>query len=433
MQIFDFSSPRFWPQLERFCAGADVSASVKQTVASVIADVAKNGDAAVLKYTEKFDGVKLPKGALRVSEEKINASLKALGKKDRAQIKEAMRMVAHFHKKTLPKSWRAKNPHGGVVGEQFYPIRRVGINVPAGQVPLVSSVVMTVLLAKIAGVPRIAVCTPPQKNGSPDPGLLAALHLCGVTEVYAMGGIQAMAALALGTKTVAPVDKLFGPGNLWVTQAKRQLFGKVGVDLLPGPSEVMVIADSKSNPAWTAADLLSQAEHGTGREKIYLVVQGTTLLKKIQKELLKQQALIAGNKGAQQVLKEGCFVALVKDIKDAAQIANYVAPEHLEVHVGDAKLLKWFSQAITTAGAMLLGETTPTALGDFTAGPSHTLPTGRTGRFFSGLRVDDFMRRTSIVSYDEKSLRRAQGVIDTFARMEQLPAHGRSLSIRLKK
>lgn len=433
MQIVSASAPDFQKQLADFCAQAGPSAELSQTVADVIAQVRARGDAALLDYTRRFDGVALTPERLRVPPAHIAACLKALPAADRAHIRSAIACIRAFHEKTLRKNWRAKNPQGGVVGENFYPIRRVGINVPAGHVPLVSTVLMTVLLAKIAGVPEIAVCTPPQKDGSADPGLLAALHLCGVDEVYAMGGIQAMAAFALGTATVKPVDKLFGPGNAWVTEAKRQLFGIVGVDLLPGPSEVMVIADRHSNPEWNAADLLAQAEHGTGREKIYLVVQGEVTLKKILAALERQKGAYAGNPGLEKVLSQGSFVAVVKRIEEAAPIANFVAPEHLEIHVENKRQQAWLVKNITTAGAMLLGEGTPTALGDFTAGPSHTLPTGRTGRFFSGLRLDDFMRRTSIVAYTPKALKQAQPVIETFGRMEQLPAHARSLDIRLER
>ena len=433
MQTVLSKAPDFQKKLAAFCAQAGAPADVVEKVADVIAQVRRGGDAALLEFTRRFDGVKMTRAQLRVPEAEIAASLKALPVKDRARIRQAIACIRDFHRRTLPKNWRAKNPQGGIVGENFYPIRRVGINVPAGHVPLVSTVLMTVLLAKLAGVKEVAVCTPPQKNGKADPGLLAGLHLCGVTEVYVMGGIQAMAAFAYGTQTVKPVDKLFGPGNMWVTEAKRQLFGTVGVDLLPGPSEVMVIADRNANPAWTAADLLAQAEHGTGREKIYLVVQGMPALKRILKEVERQQALLPPNDGRQRVWKEGCFVAVINRMEEAADIANYVAPEHLEIHVEQPRMQTWLAEHITTAGAMLLGEQTPTALGDFTAGPSHTLPTGRTGRFFSGLRIDDFMRRTSVVCYNRNALQKARDVVETFSRMEQLPAHGRSLFVRLEK
>ena len=430
MQTLLFSSPNFQKQLDRFCAQAADDGDVERVVDEVVERVRREGDAAVLAYTKKFDGV--APAALRVPESAMKASLKALAPRDRARIREAIACVRDFHKKTLPKNWRARNPQGGVVGENFYPIRRVGINVPAGKVPLVSTVVMTTVLAKIAGVPEIAVCTPPQKDGKPDAALLAALQLCGINEVYAMGGIQAMAAFAFGTKTVRRVDKLFGPGNRWVTGAKRRLFGTVGVDLLPGPSEVMVIADKGSNPDWTAADLLSQAEHGTGSEKIYLVVRGRALAARIERALARARAQLPPNPGRDIALERHCLIVVVDDIRDAADIANFIAPEHLELHAEGAALAD-LSARITTAGAMLLGESTPTAVGDFTAGPSHTLPTGRTGRFFSGLRVADFMRRTSVVRYDEKSLRKAADVVETFSRLERLPAHGRSLFIRLEK
>jgi histidinol dehydrogenase len=295
---------------------------------------------------------------------------------------------------------------------------------------LVSTVIMTTVLAQMAGVPEIAVCTPPDKSGGTHPGLLAALALCGVKEVYRMGGIQAMGAFAFGTKTVPAVDKLFGPGNAYTIEAKRQLFGTVGVDLLPGPSEVMVLCDVSANAHWAALDLLAQAEHGTGKERVYLVSTNRMRLAEIMVEVKRQAAKFSQGNRLGNVLKNGFVAIHVKNFEEAAAVANYVAPEHLELQVKKSALKK-LTKEITTAGAILLGGQTPTVLGDFTAGPSHTLPTGRTGRFFSGLRVADFLRRSSIVQYDAKSLPKAAGVVATFSALESLPAHGESLKARL--
>jgi histidinol dehydrogenase len=317
-----------------------------------------------------------------------------------------------------------------MVGERHHAIRRCGLYVPGGQVPLVSTVLMTALPAKVAGVPEVCACTPPGPDGKINPDILAALHLCGVREVYAVGGAQAVAAMALGTRTIAPVDKIFGPGNAFVTEAKRQVFGLVGVDLLPGPSEVMIVADRTANPEWVAADLCAQAEHGSGKEKLYLVTEDETFAKRCLAAARAQSATLTHGEKIRQALAAKVCVILVPEIEDAAEAANLVAPEHLELMVAKGALAK-LSARITTAGAILLGDLTPTVLGDFTAGPSHTLPTGGTGRFFSGLRVADFLRRTSLVRYDRASLKKAAGVVAAFAGMESLDAHGRSLRVRL--
>jgi histidinol dehydrogenase len=248
--------------------------------------------------------------------------------------------------------------------------------------------------------------------------------------VYAVGGAQAVAAMALGTRTIAPVDKIFGPGNTFVTEAKRQVFGLVGVDLLPGPSEVMIVADRTADPQWVAADLCAQAEHGSGKEKLYLVTESEAFAKQCLAAARAQSATLSHGEKIRKALDAKVCAILVPKIEDAAEAANLVAPEHLELMVAPAKL-KALSARITTAGAILLGHHTPTVLGDFTAGPSHTLPTGGTGRFFSGLRVADFLRRTSLVEYSPASLKKAAGVVDAFARMENLDAHGRSLKVRL--
>jgi histidinol dehydrogenase len=431
MRVLDTSSPGFWKNLAAFCARAQPDPARTQTVAAILADVQKRGDTAVRHYTRKFDGVDVTPARLRVSPAEIAAATKSATADEKAAFAEAIRCVRAFNQRTIPRSWRARNPHGARMGEEFYPLRRVGINVPGGQVPLVSTVIMTTVLAQMAGVREIAVCTPPDKSGGTHPGLLAALSLCGVKEVYRMGGIQAMAALAYGTATIPAVDKLCGPGNAYTIEAKRQLFGTVGVDLLPGPSEVMALCDASANARWVALDLLAQAEHGTGKERVYLVSTSRALIAAVIKEIKRRAPDFSRGNRLADVLKNGFLVIHAADFAEAAAVANYVAPEHLELCVRPAAFAGLVRQ-ITTAGAILLGGQTPTVLGDFTAGPSHTLPTGRTGRFFSGLRVTDFMRRSSVVQYDARSLRRAAKVVAAFSALESLPAHGESLSARLK-
>lgn len=316
------------------------------------------------------------------------------------------------------------------MGERFFPIHSVGLYIPGGNVPLVSSVLMSAVLAKMARNPRIAVVTPPLPNGSVADGMLAALKICGITEIYKVGGAQAIAALAYGTETIESVDKIFGPGNAYVLEAKRQVFGQVGIDLLPGPSEVAIVADKTANPAWVAADLLAQAEHGSGKERVLLLASSEEMIQKIKREIDVQIPSRTHADAIRKVLDERCLCIVFDKLSDAAAVLNQFAPEHLELQICDESI-EYFTRYVTMAGAMLLGHHTPTVLGDFTAGPSHTLPTGGAGRFMSGMRLTDYLRRTSIVHYKAEDLKNAAPVVRTFSRLEKLDAHGNSLEIRL--
>lgn len=431
MLKINFSNlPSFHNALREFCARASSSADVAPVVTEVLSAIRQRGDVAVLEYTHKFDGARMQAGAMRVAADELKAAVSSLAPADRKAIRDSMAQVKDFHKKTLPRAWQAKNRQGGIVGERFYPIQRVGLYVPGGNVPLVSTVIMTAVLAKLVKCPQIVVCTPPDPDGNIAPGMLAALALVGVEEVYRVGGVQAIGAMAYGTQTIPAVDKIFGPGNAFVMEAKRQVLGTVGIDLLPGPSEVMVIADAGANPAHVAADLLAQAEHGSGKEIIYFATTSKVLLAKVEQEIARQMPTLRHAEKCGKVLAEHCLVVTCKSLNQAAEVANYIAPEHLELQVADQSI-EPLTRQITTAGAILQGYMTPTVVGDFTAGPSHTLPTGRAGRFFSGLQVTDFMRRSSIVRYNAKSLAAAAPVVETFARLEQLDAHGKSLTVRL--
>ncbi len=427
MKILEYKSAAFAEELKKACESASLPQEAKDAVASVIADVRANGDKAVLAYTKKFDGVELK--SLKVSEEEMKAAAKKVSAADKRAMREAIASVKAYHLHTKPKNWRARNPQGAKIGENFYPIRRVGLYIPGGSAPLVSTVVMTATLAKIAGCPEICVCTPPAKDGSVNPHILCVLGILGVREIYKIGGAQAIAAMGVGTESVAPVEKLFGPGNAYVIEAKRQLFGNVGVDLLPGPSEVLIVADAKANPRYIAADLLSQAEHGSGKEKIFLVCTSKKVVEAARKQIEILSASLSRAEKLKKIIADGCYVALVPNLAAAVEVANYVAPEHMELQVEQPEKLV---PQITTAGAILVGEYTPTVLGDFTAGPSHTLPTGRTGRFSGGLQLVDFMRRSSYVEYDKKSIARARDVVVAFGKMESLDAHYSSLLQRLK-
>ena len=430
MRTLHHASKNFADELAAFCRGAVVSKEISDSVAAILADVHARGDEAVGYYAAKFDGAKLRGRDFRVPPAHIAAAARRLPAAQRRALVAAHASIADFNRQRLPKNWTAKNKHGALVGEKFDPIRRVGLYVPGGQAPLVSTVLMTATLAQIAGCPEIVVFTPSDSEGKVADGLLAALHLVGVEEVYRVGGVQAIGAMAYGTTTIPPVDKIFGPGNAYVCEAKRQVFGTVGVDSLPGPSEVMVIADETARASFVAADLLAQAEHGSGREKIYLVATSVAIIDAVASEIRTQLQLLSRSDKMQRVLDEGFLALEVKSLAQAAEVANYVAPEHLELIVAEPAVKK-LTAAITTAGAIMVGNHTPTALGDFAAGPSHVLPTGRASRFSSGLRVEDFLRRTSLMRYDRASVKKAEPVVAAFAAMERLDAHGRSVRIRL--
>jgi histidinol dehydrogenase len=324
-----------------------------------------------------------------------------------------------------------RNLQGAETGEVYQPFQRIGIYVPGGTAPLVSTVIMTVTLAQAAGVPEIVVCTPCGPDGKVNDAMLVALTLAGATEVYRIGGAHAIAALTFGTKTIRPVDKIMGPGNKFVVEAKRQLFGAVGIDLLPGPSEIMVIADDTANPVFIAADLLAQAEHGRDSQMLLATPSGK-LLESVQTQIDHQLTSLPRAAIARESLDTGGALILTKDLGQAVAVANAWAPEHLSLVVSardESRLLP----LIRTSGAIFIGNYSPVAAGDFLAGPSHTLPTGGAGKSFPGLTVDQFQRRTSIVRLNEASLRRSAPIIETFARIEGLAAHGRSASLRVSK
>ncbi len=429
MRTLHHASKTFADELAAFCRGAIVPKEMVDSVAAILADVALRGDEAISYYAAKFDGAKLRGRDFRIPIADLAAAAERLPPAEMRALVAARENIVAYNKRGMPEDWSFKNKHGATVGEKHDPLRRVGLYVPGGEVPLVSTVLMTATLAKIAGCPEVVVFTPSNADGKVAPAILAALNLVGVEEVYRVGGVQAIGAMAFGTTTIPAVDKIFGPGNAYVCEAKRQVFGTVGVDSLPGPSEVMIIADDSANISFVAADLLAQAEHGSGREKVYLVATSERILSGVSSELRTQLQLISRTEKTQRVLEQGFLAIEVQTLGQAAGIANYVAPEHLELMVEETAVSK-MTTAITTAGAIMIGNHTPTALGDFTAGPSHVLPTGRAGRFFSGLRVADFMRRTSIIQYDRASVKKAAPIVAEFATMEKLDAHGRSVRIR---
>jgi len=407
---------------------AEPRAEVRETVSEIIAAMRRKGDAALIDYSVKFGGPKLTPSKIRVTPAEIKKARASLTPEVKRALAASIANVTAFAKKSLRKNWSMKNAQGAVVGERFDPLPRVGLYIPGGTAPLVSSAIMTCGLAKAAGVPEIVAVTPASADGSVAPALLAALDLCGATEIYRVGGAQAIAALAYGTKTIRPVTKIFGPGNAYVVEAKRQVFGRVGVDLLPGPSEVLVIADAKANPIWVAADLLAQSEHGAG-SVVILLSDSDKLIASVQKEIARQSRLSTRPQHLAKAMANAVIVR-VRDLDQAVEIANGFSAEHVSLAVRKPDAL---AAKLNSTGGIFLGDISPVAAGDFLAGPSHELPTGGAGKAFAGLTAEQFQRRTSLVRYDSASLKKSLPIIETFCAVEGLDAHGRSVSLRLGK
>jgi histidinol dehydrogenase len=430
MKIIRHTDANFSAKLREVTADSSLfDAGIEQRTRAILDAVAARGDEAVLEFTAKFDGAQLTADQLAVTQaEFFNASLTA-DESLRAAVVEAEANIASFAKKSKRKAWTGKNSHGATVGEKFDPFQRVGVYIPGGTAPLVSTALMTITLAKVAGCQEIVVTTPCGKDGSINPAILFAARVAGATEIYRVGGAQAMAALAYGTKTIRRVQKIFGPGNAYVSMAKRLLVGRVAIDLLAGPSELLVLADDTAQPQFIAADLLAQAEHGSGYERVWLVTASNTLIKAVEKEIAKQLPKQSRRDFIQRVLDRNFWLIQEPDLAAGVALANQLAPEHCEVITRDARRV---SGGITTAGAIFLGNWSPTVLGDYVAGPSHVLPTSGAGASFAGLTVDQFQRRTSVVEYSRAALKKARKAVKTFAELEGLTAHGQSAEVRLK-
>jgi histidinol dehydrogenase len=430
MNVLRHADGDFEQRLAAVGAGSSLfDPGVEERTRGVVAAVAERGDAALSELTERFDGVRLEPDQFAVSTAELMSAALQADAALRKAVKEADRNIAAFARKSLRKPWAARNSHGALVGEKFDPFQRVGVYIPGGTAPLVSTALMTVTLARVAGCPEIVVCTPPGKDGMVNPALLYAARTAGATEIYKIGGAQAVAAMALGTATVRPVSKVFGPGNAYVVAAKRQLFGHVAVDLLPGPSEVLVLADDTADPVFVAADLLAQAEHGSGHERVWLVTPSARVITAVEREIARQLPGLSRRGFVEKILAGRGWAIHVKSMAQAVAVVNHLAPEHCEIHARKALHL---AEGIVTAGAIFLGPWSPTVLGDYVAGPSHTLPTGGAGRSFAGLTVDQFQRRTSVVEYTKAALAKGLGGVRQFAAMEGLDAHGRSAEIRLE-
>ena len=428
MNVIRYREPGFSERLRQIAAASSLfDPVIEERTRAIIDEVRQGGDQALTRLTERFDGAQLSPEQLAVGRsERFNASLKADAELRRA-IELAHRNIERFSRRSLRKNWEGRNAQGARVGEKFDPFQRVGVYIPGGTAPLVSTALMTVTLARVAGCPEIVVCTPCAKDGGVNDALLFALNRAGATEVFKVGGAQAIAAMALGTMSIGRTQKIFGPGNAYVVAAKRLLFGHVAIDLLPGPSEVLVLADDTAEARFIASDLLAQAEHGSGHERIWLVTPSGSLLRAVRMEIERQLPSLGRREYIERALKQNGWLIQVKSIEQGIQLTNQFAPEHCEIMTAQNRQV---ASKITTAGAIFLGSYSPTVLGDYVAGPSHELPTGGAGRSFAGLTADQFQRRTSLVEYTPASLRKALGAVSKFAEIEGLDAHGRSATIR---
>lgn len=381
---------------------------LREKVARIIEDVRIQGDEALIKYTRKFDRVKLTAKSLRICETEISGAYQNIQRDFVTTLKVIIDNITRFYRQQVKKSWRMRDADGSILGENFQPLERVGIYVPAGQAPLVSTVYMTVLPAKIAGVKEIALVSPPDKSGNINPHILVVANLLKVNEIYRIGGAQAIAALAFGTKSIPRVDKIVGPGNAYVTEAKRQVFGFVDIDMLAGPSELVVIASRFCDPKLVVADIKAQREHAKSR--VFLVTNSRALARTVK----------------QQVEGNG-YIILTKNLDMAVQIANRIAPEHLEILVKRPTALV---KKIKNAAAIFLGPYSPVAVGDYFAGPSHVLPTDGNARFSSGLNLSDFIKSSHIISFSKKSLEKSREAIEKIVGIEGLTAHAESIKAR---
>jgi len=419
-RVLRFNQPQFAKQVATLNRHAQADPARATAVAEIIEAVREEGDEALVKFAKKFDNVDLSRGGLLLPSRIPKPEPSVC-----AAIEYAIRNIKDFYKLRKPRNWSRLNREGATVGEKFDPLDRVGIYVPGGTAPLVSTALMTVTLAKEARVREIVVATPPPVNET----LNYALRMAGATEIYQVGGAQAIAAMAYGTGSILRVQKIFGPGNAWVVEAKRQVVGAVAIDQLPGPSEIAVIADDTARADFIAADLLAQAEHGSGSQVLFLT-PSAKLLTAVENELVKQAAKLSRGKHLAEVLEKGCTLVLVEDVGEAIGIVEDFAPEHLSLVIKDAR--QWAAH-IRNTGAIFIGNFSPVAAGDFIAGPSHVLPTGGAAKAFSGLTIDQFFRRTSIVEYPQRALHRVRPHIESFCEVEQLDAHGRSVTIRFDK
>lgn len=397
---------------------------VDAAVAAILADVRTRGDEALREYTRRFDGADLER--FEVTAEELRAAWDCVDENFRETLRQAADNIRHFHEAQVHRDFCLTDRPGVVLGQRYTPVERVGICVPGSPVAFPSTILMNVIPARIAGVKEIAVVTPPNQNGAISAEALAAVKIAGADRVFKIGGAQAVAALAYGTETVPQVDKIVGPGGVFVAAAKRKVFGQVAIDMIAGPSEILVLSDGRSNPAWVAADLLSQAEHDVHASAV-LVTDSMDLAQAVQKEVEAQLEQLPRRDIARKSLETNGRIFVTSSLEEAAEAANVIAPEHLELCVDDPFALL---SRVRNAGSIFLGRSAPEALGDYYAGPNHTLPTSGTARFSSPLSVDDFVKKSSFLYYPQAEMQEAAPRIADFARREGLEAHARAALIR---
>ena len=399
---------------------------VSDIVTDIISDVRKNGDAALLAYAKKFDKAEL--SSLEVTDAEIEEAFQSVEPEFIEILKQAAVNIRAFHEKQVRQGFAIEQENGVVIGQKITPIEKAGLYVPGGTAAYPSTVLMDSIPAKIAGCKEICIATPPSANGKINPVILAAAKIAGVDRIFKMGGAQAIAALAYGTQSVPKVDKIVGPGNAFVAEAKRQVFGKVSIDMIAGPSEILVIADGKSDPAYVAADLLSQAEHDKMASAV-LVTDSEELALQVQAEIEKQLSVLPREEIARTSIENNGKIIIAENFDDVLIVANEIAPEHLELCVDDPFA---YLDKIQNAGSIFMGRYCPEALGDYFAGPNHTLPTSGTARFSSPLSVDDFIKKTQYTYYTQEALEKVGEKVAFFAEKEGLSAHARSATIRLE-
>ena len=399
------------------------------TVQAIVDDVKARGDEALFEYTEKFDKVKVTKDTIRVTKEEIDEALKQVDPKLMEVMVKSMKNIRAFHEKQKQLSWFDTTPDGTILGQRVTPLDSAGLYVPGGKAAYPSSVLMNIIPAEVAGVNRIVMVTPPGKDGKVNPVTLAAAHIAGATEVYKVGGAQAIAALAFGTESIPKVNKIAGPGNIYVALAKKAVYGHVSIDSIAGPSEIMVLADESANAKFVAADLLSQAEH----DELACAILVTTSMKLAEEVSKLTEEFIAGL-SRKEILQKSIdnygYILVADSMDDAVDVVNEIAPEHLEIQTINP--FETMTQ-VRNAGAIFMGEYSSEPLGDYFAGPNHVLPTNGTAKFFSPLSVDDFIKKSSIISYSEEALKLIHTDIEDFAKAEKLTAHANSIAVRFEQ
>jgi len=427
MIFLQFSDPDFDERFGTILGrGEEISSDVEGVVREIIDRVRREGDRALLDYTNRFDRLGIDRGdGLEITPQEVDRALSSISPEDRASLQCAVERVARFHEKQKGVTWLSTDEPDILLGQKVTPLSRVGIYVPGGKASYPSSVIMNAVPARVAGVGEIIMVVP-TPGGEINPHVLAAARLSGVDRIFRIGGAQAIAALAWGTETIPAVDKITGPGNIYVATAKRMVFGKVGIDMIAGPSEILIINDGTGTPSHLAADLLSQAEHDELASSI-LITTDRSFAHRVVDEVERQLSLLVRHSIARTSWERFGAVIVARTLDEAITFSNRIAPEHLELAVADPFSIL---PKITNAGAIFMGHHTPEAAGDYLAGPNHTLPTGGTARFFSPLSVDDFVKKSSIVAFSPEGLRRLSSDIVRIAALEGLDAHGRSVSIR---